>query len=82
VNRPRIDSVTPMSGGPGTLVSIKGASFGSGPGSVEFLGTDAAGDEKEAAPCAPSAWTDTQIVVGVPEGAGDEHRQSFRPHGR
>ena len=69
VNRPRIDSVTPMSGGPGTLVSIKGASFGSGPGSVEFLGTDAAGDEKEAAPCAPSAWTDTQIVVGVPEGA-------------
>jgi len=69
VNRPRIDSVTPLSGGPGTLVSIKGASFGSAPGSVEFLGSTAAGDEKEAAPCAPSAWTDTQVVVGVPEGA-------------
>jgi len=69
VNRPRIDSITPLSGGPGTLVSIKGASFGSGPGEVMFLGSPAAGDEKVAAPCAPAAWTDSQIVVGVPEGA-------------
>jgi hypothetical protein len=69
INRPRIDSVTPLSGGPGTLVSIKGASFGSAPGEVMFLGAPAAGDEKVAAPCAPAAWTDTQVVVGVPEGA-------------
>ena len=69
VNRPRIDSVTPLAGGPGTLVSIKGASFGAAPGEVMFLGAATAGDEKVAAPCAPSAWTDSQIVVGVPEGA-------------
>jgi hypothetical protein len=68
VNRPRIDSVTPLAGGPGTLVSITGASFGAAPGQVTFLG-DKAADAKVAAPCAPSAWTDTQIVVGVPEGA-------------
>jgi hypothetical protein len=68
LNRPRIDSVAPLSGGPGTLVTIGGASFGSAPGGVLFLGSSAEGDERSAEPCAPSAWTDTQIIVSLPEG--------------
>lgn len=69
VNRPRIDSVSPLSGGPGTLITITGASFGSNPGEVMFLGADSSGDEKVAVPCTPSAWTDTQAIVTLPEGA-------------
>lgn len=69
VNRPRIDGVAPLSGGPGTLVTISGSSFGSAPGEIMFLGATAAGDEKAAAPCAPAAWTDTQVIVTLPEGA-------------
>jgi hypothetical protein len=68
INRPRIDLVEPLSGGPGTLVTIAGASFGPGPGEVLFLGTPAAGDEKVAEPCAPGAWTNSQIIISLPEG--------------
>jgi len=69
VSRPRIDAVEPTSGGPGTLVTLRGASFGASAGRVIFLGADSPGDEREAAPCAPGAWTDTEVIVAVPDGA-------------
>lgn len=69
VDKPRIDSVDPLSGGPGTYVTINGAGFGSVPGRVIFTGTDAIGDEKVTTACAPSAWTNNEVIVAVPDGA-------------
>jgi uncharacterized repeat protein (TIGR01451 family) len=59
--RPRITSVTPVTGGTGTLVMILGTGFGStqGTSTVTFGGTPITGGN----------WTDTRIDAPVPAGA-------------
>lgn len=68
INRPRIDSVAPVSGGPGTLITISGASFGAQPGKVVFLGdrNDPSDDKTADRYC---GWSGFEIVTAVPEGA-------------
>ena len=58
---PRISSLSPASGAPGTIVTIKGANFGSTQGfsAVTFNGIAAK----------PTSWTSGSIVVPVPAGA-------------
>ncbi len=67
IDAPRIDSVFPPDGRPGTLVTISGVFFGETPGQVFWRG--AAGEVlAELAPCA-NAWSDNQVIVAVPAGA-------------
>ncbi len=66
---PVIDSVSPMAGGSGSLITLNGRFFGATPGSVVFLGGAGDADDVVALACTSSAWTDTQIVVAVPPGA-------------
>jgi hypothetical protein len=58
---PTITSLSPTSGGAGTLVTITGTNFGStqGTGTVKF----------NAASAIPQSWSGTSIVVPVPSGA-------------
>ncbi len=66
---PVIESITPPDGAPGTWVTIQGENFGSLAGTVLF--TSAAGTiTAELASCT-DAWSNTQIIVVVPEGAVD-----------
>ncbi|HTK04230.1 MAG TPA: Ig-like domain-containing protein [Candidatus Eisenbacteria bacterium] len=67
--RPFIQSVSPGSGGVGTLITLTGTGFGSAAGSVTFLGAAGDGDDVIAVACAPEAWTDTQVTVAVPAGS-------------
>ena len=69
VENPQITDVQLRDGRPGNLVTITGDRFGSS-GTVTFMGTAATGDEQDAtvAQCA-NAWSDTRIVVLVPQGA-------------
>src|SRR5688572_19598363 len=72
--RPFIQTVSPGSGGVGTLITLTGTGFGSAPGSVTFLGPDTGDtDDVIAVACAPEAWTDTQVTVAVPAGALSGH---------
>ncbi|HWZ96562.1 MAG TPA: IPT/TIG domain-containing protein [Candidatus Dormibacteraeota bacterium] len=59
---PSITSLSPQRGPVGTLVTISGQNFGASQGSVLFNGTTNVYAN-------PSTWTDTQIVVPVPDGA-------------
>ena len=65
---PMSESVSPMDGGPGTIVSVAGRYFG-GSGQVTFLGGPGADDDVQAALCDGGAWTDREITVTVPAGA-------------
>lgn len=66
---PVINAVTPPSGAPGTWVTISGNHFGLADGSVTFTG--ATGPiTADFAPCA-DAWSNTQIIVTVPDAALD-----------
>jgi cysteine-rich repeat protein len=71
-SNPTITDVAPISGAVGTFVTISGTDFGANTGTVMFY--DAAGTGTVEATvlndCA-DGWSDTQIVVEVPEGAGD-----------
>lgn len=70
VENPQITDVQLRDGKPGNLVTITGLHFGSLTGKVRFLGTTADGDEKDAALAAcDGAWSDSRIVIAVPEGA-------------
>ena len=86
VNRPRIDSVAPLSGGPGTLVSIKGASFGAAPGEVMFLGNGRRRRRKGRGTLRAVSLdrhADHRRRArgrGFRPLAGDQCRQLFRPH--
>ena len=74
---PVIESVSPLSAGPGSFVTISGHGFGSLAGRVVFLGgdTDGNGDPKgdaddvDTEACASQAWSPTQVVVAVPANA-------------
>ncbi len=63
VDKMRINGVSPLSGGPGTFVSISGDYFGSTPGKV-FIGTTQA----PLASCGAGAWKPWQIIIQVPLG--------------
>ncbi len=71
-SNPSITGISPEDGSVGTYVTISGTDFGSNAGTVFF--TDAAGTGTVAAKvqeqCA-EGWSDTQVVVAVPSGAGD-----------
>ena len=61
VTAPSIVSISPSSGGPGTLVTIQGSRFGAFKGTsvVVYSGIDVQ----------PSSWSDTMITVLVPQTA-------------
>ena len=61
----RINAVSPLSGAPGTLVSISGSYFGTTPGKV-FLNNV---EVPLSTSCGPSAWKPWQIVMEVPANA-------------
>lgn len=63
VDKMRISGVSPLSGGPGTFVSISGNYFGNVPGKV-FIGSVQA----PLADCGFGAWKPWQIIVEVPAG--------------
>jgi cysteine-rich repeat protein len=67
---PQISGISPDNGAVGTFVTISGSGFGNTEGTVTF--TAAAGGTIEAslASCA-DGWEDGEIIVVVPEGAGD-----------
>ena len=65
VSLPTIESVSPMAGGAGTLVTVSGRHFGATAGTVEFYNQT---HTLTAEPCLEGAWTDTQVTVRVPEG--------------
>jgi len=69
VTLPTITAISPPSGAPGTWVTLSGSGFGNFTGSVLFTGAEDA-VAAEFASCAV-AWTDTQIIVVVPDGAVD-----------
>lgn len=64
VQVPEIRSVTPNDGGPGTFVTIQGAHFGTTAGRVTIGGV-------AAATCSTESWTDSAIIVVVPQGAAN-----------
>lgn len=77
---PIIKSVNPLDGAPGNFITIKGSGFGAiqGSGKVKFLGpSNLAADDIEAVlpPVCSAAinWTDTQIIVVVPDPSPATH---------
>lgn len=70
VASPLIKLVQPQDGAPGTYVTIGGEGFGTQSGEIEFLGnpTDPK-DDVTAGPACTDGWSDTQVVVQVPEKA-------------
>ncbi len=64
VDKMRINGVSPLSGGPGTFVSISGDYFGNTPGKV-FIGNT----QVPLADCGVGAWRSWQIIIEVPAGA-------------
>lgn len=65
VEKMRINGVSPLSGGPGTLVSIAGSYFGATPGRVFINNVQM----PLATTCGAGAWKPWQIIVEVPNGA-------------
>lgn len=65
IDKMRINAVSPLSGGPGTLVTISGNYFGNVPGKV-FLNNR---EMPLATMCGAGAWRPWQIVAEVPQNA-------------
>ena len=69
ISYPEIESISPANGAVGTFVTIAGEGFRSS-GTVTF--SDGAGGAMTAPiPSCVDDWSQTQIIVEVPEGAGD-----------
>lgn len=67
---PEITEVSPLDGAPGTFVTVAGTGFQASEGAVYF--DDGAGGLVAATiPECSDGWSSTEIVVEVPEGAGD-----------
>lgn len=70
VSYPEIESISPDNGAVGTYVTISGRGFGSSEGTIYF--DDGSGSTVEATiPDCGDGWSDDEIIVEVPEGAGD-----------
>lgn len=65
IDKMRINNVSPLSGGPGTLVTISGSYFGTAPGKVFINNVEA----PLATACGPSNWKPWQIIAEVPPNA-------------
>ncbi|MFH1620790.1 MAG: IPT/TIG domain-containing protein [Patescibacteria group bacterium] len=74
VEKPVIQSVSPINGRPGTFVTLKGVNFGHSQGAVKFLGDEGSEDDVIALPpqaCVDAGintWYSTQVIVAVPVG--------------
>ncbi|MBI1908341.1 IPT/TIG domain-containing protein [Candidatus Uhrbacteria bacterium] len=68
---PEIESVSPGSGAVGTYVTVSGSGFGTSTGTVAFTSEDGTTTVEADIPSCSDGWSDTEIVVEVPEGAGD-----------
>lgn len=74
VGRPVINSVTPLDGKPGNFVTLTGTGFGATAtgAKVLFLGSSGPGVEAIIpAICGAGAWSDTQVIIEIPAGAGN-----------
>ncbi|MBU1179516.1 Ig-like domain-containing protein [Patescibacteria group bacterium] len=71
VDTPIILNVSPTDGAPGTYVSILGQYFGTTVGTVTFLGGAGTADDVVATSpnCSSATWTDTAVIVAVPQSA-------------
>ena len=70
VSYPEIESISPEDGAEGTYVTISGEGFGGAEGTIYF--DDGSGGTVEAEiPNCGDGWDDEEIIVEVPEGAGD-----------
>ncbi|MBI3963533.1 MAG: Ig-like domain-containing protein, partial [Candidatus Kerfeldbacteria bacterium] len=67
VQSPRISVLDPNNGNTNDLITIAGLHLGAGPGTVWFRtpGNQLAGILPAA--CGPSTWTDTQVIVQIPD---------------
>ncbi len=69
---PTITGISPESGAVGTYVTISGTDFGANTGSVVFVDEAGTGTvEADILTECSDGWSDTEIIVAVPEGAGD-----------
>lgn len=73
VNVPQISSVSPGNGAPGNLITIFGSGFGDTSGEVTFIGDDESGSVTVSSYLCDgeASWSDQEIIVEIPEGAGD-----------
>ncbi len=72
VSNPVITDVSPQDGAVGTYVTITGTDFGANTGTILFTDTAGTGTvEAEILTSCADGWSDTQVVVAVPDGAGD-----------
>ncbi|MDP2789685.1 MAG: Ig-like domain-containing protein [bacterium] len=67
IQSPHIDWVSPHEGKAGRFVTISGSSFGTS-GTVAFRRNDGTPTPASTPSCVTNGWTDTEIVVQVPEG--------------
>ncbi len=72
VANPLISGVSPQDGAVGTYVTISGSDFGANTGTILFTDTAGTGTiEAEVLTSCGGGWGGSQVVVVVPEGAGD-----------
>lgn len=68
ITSPYIDHLSPNSGGPGQYVTVTGWNFGDTPGQVKFVRADGTFVLGEPPVGCNNWWSETEIVVKVPEG--------------
>ncbi len=69
VEQPIITGFSPADGRPGTFVTISGVNFGDKAGKVVFAGNKIAVAPQICAVSGIPVWTDSQVLVELPEGA-------------
>ena len=69
VAKPVISAVNPLNGKPGTFVTLEGTNFGYAPGTVTFANGKTAAAPQVCADAGVPTWTNTRVIVAVPNGA-------------
>lgn len=65
---PVIQEVIDPDGAPGNFITIRGQNFGDNPGRIVFLGQSGPEDDVNGiAPACEFYWTDSQVVISLPE---------------
>ncbi|HTR56075.1 MAG TPA: IPT/TIG domain-containing protein [Kofleriaceae bacterium] len=84
VPAPIVAAVTPDQGQPGAIVTVTGSYFCQRPeGTTDDPNCDVAGTVHfGAVPATPSTWSDTAIMVEVPEGISGEEAVQVTADGR